>query len=572
LWDSWGSDGETSMGWESENWDSTTDGWGGWGDDTTVPNWNYDEFTTESYQPSMDELEEMDVEEIISAFQTMDARYMRQLLKENAKKIKKMMSKFTREEQYKIMQAMKSMPNSKGKITIQEFQEMNSTMVIRTFKALNVTFLTHFLRRYDNEIKEVIERFNKEDQKTIKTIIEKRTGGRGHEVLLHQIGTLDGSFVDINLNMSATELSRIFSKMGRDRFENYTMSLDPDSQWVLYTILNGTKFGDFLGEIVGSYDDYLDDWDSYDDSEDMLGEVFGGALEWSERKKRQAGMGEMEEATEDMGKGEKIVFMAAMGLQGFMMMDRLKPGKLPRFLEDIPSCLKQILWAPEDTDNGFICSKLPMAFKEKIREIVMMILKREIPTSFFEVDWEAIGNNAKHSKAFEKVAKIAMTKAMLPLEASDISEMIQPIKELWTEIEKNQTNTENLPILKLVSSMLDAIDTEEVHATVADIGRDIQGMVIMKKGMAVLTGTPGPAPDKENLCQLFANFAIENSLKGGARTELDLPTVWVEKSKVVYKGELCPLTRKWFWTSVARCSCSREMCYQPPDLMGKGGF
>ena len=41
--------------------------------------------------------------------------------------------------------------------------------------------------------------------------------------------------------------------------------------------MNGTKFGDFLEDIV---------YDDYDEEESAWGEVFGDAEEWARRKKR----------------------------------------------------------------------------------------------------------------------------------------------------------------------------------------------------------------------------------------------------------------------------------------------
>merc|ERR1711892_1342045 len=95
----------------------------------------------EEFEPTFDELNDMNVEEIIYAFQMMDAKYMKKLLKENAKEIKKMMSKFSRAEQYKIMQSMKSRTPVRQTVTISELKKMNATLGMRTFKTLNITFM-----------------------------------------------------------------------------------------------------------------------------------------------------------------------------------------------------------------------------------------------------------------------------------------------------------------------------------------------------------------------------------------------------------------------------------------------
>merc|ERR1712013_781039 len=193
-WSSWGSSSTSDWGdWGS----SSTDGWGDWGDyeettidwfnndtfweDTTMPNWNYEDYNTTDiaagdleYQPSFEELNNMGVDEIIYAFQMMDADYMKKLLKENSKGIKAMMSKFSREEQYRIMQSMKSKTPVKQSVTISELRRMNASSIMRTFKTLNITFMKQFMKEYEQEIKRIISQFSKAEQKDIRMIIDKR--------------------------------------------------------------------------------------------------------------------------------------------------------------------------------------------------------------------------------------------------------------------------------------------------------------------------------------------------------------------------------------------------------------
>ena len=267
--------------------------------------------------------------------------------------------------------------------------------------------------------------------------------------------------------------------------------------------MNGTKFGEFLEEIVFDYD-------YYDEEDSAWGEVFGTAEEWGKRKKRAIenlkrqrlarkkrdngsrryggkgkGSAMMGKAMEGMSRGEKMSFMAATGLQGLMMMDN-QEMRMPKILQQIPSCLKQILWSPDDSSDGFICSKLTLDFKEKVREIMMIVLKREIPTSIFEVDWESIGYAIEKSSVFDEVGAVAMTKALLPIEAADISQILKPIRKMWETIEKNETDTQNRKILSLVTALMNAIDTEEVRKNVADMARSMQGKLVDKFKLSLL--------------------------------------------------------------------------------------
>jgi len=498
-------------------------------------------------------------------------------LKENAKGIKAMMSKFSRDEQYQIMQSMKPRIPMKQNVTISELRSMNASSVMRTFKTLNITFMKEFMKQYENDIKKIISRFSKAEQKDIRMIIDKRIKQKrphdGH-IGFNKTMNRNESFPDINTNMTSAELSKIFSKMGREKFENFTANLDENTQWELYQILNGTKFGDFLEDLV---------YDDYDEEENEWGDIFGDSDEWGRRKKREIelqkrkkrqtemGQGMMGDDMEEMSRGERFAFMASRGLQGMMMMDKFDTRNMPRFLSEIPSCLKQIIWSMDDSNEGFLCSKLPMHFKEKIREILMMILKNDIPTSLFEIEWEEIGDRIDRAGFFKKVAKVAMSKAMLPIEVSDVKDIMSPINNMWKEVERNETSSKNKRILKLVSALINALNADDVQENIADIARSVQEMVIMKKGMALLTGVPGPAPESKTFCQLYARYALESSMKGGKRARLEMPTAWLEKEGVIYKGEMCPLTKKWFWTSVARCSCPRDMCHGG-DLKARGKF
>merc|ERR1719450_2084332 len=137
-------------------------------------------------------------------------------------------------------------------------------------------------------------------------IIDKRIQQkRPHDGFIGYNKTMNASFPEINTNMSVTELSKIFSKMGRERFENFTANLDDEMQWELYQILNGTKFGDFLEDIV---------YDDYDEEENAWGDVFGDSDEWGprkkrRRKKRQSGFELMGDEMEGMSRGERMTYM-----------------------------------------------------------------------------------------------------------------------------------------------------------------------------------------------------------------------------------------------------------------------
>merc|ERR1711963_920464 len=87
---------------------------------------------------------------------------------------------------------------------------------------------------------------------------------------------------------------------------------------------------------------------------------------------------------DEMEMGEKVNFMAAMGLQGVMIMDLAKfdrRNRMPTIVKELPGCVKQILWAPDKSPRGFVCSKLSKELRGTIRELIMIVLRKEIPTN-----------------------------------------------------------------------------------------------------------------------------------------------------------------------------------------------
>merc|ERR1712037_229640 len=119
--------------------------------------------------------------------------------------------------------------------------------------------------------------------------------------------------------------------------------------WEMFEKLNGTAYANILADYV--YED------SYDESESMWDDVFG---DFKKRKRRQTrrkrsmvddvlegtleDMGDMKDLmgmTEDMEMGERVNFMAAMGLQGVMIMNMAKMdrhNRMPKIVRAARMC------------------------------------------------------------------------------------------------------------------------------------------------------------------------------------------------------------------------------------------
>merc|ERR1712227_968299 len=99
----------------------------------------------------------------------------------------------------------------------------------------------------------------------------------------------------------------------------------------------------------------------------------------TEERKGKGKMGDMDP--------EEMKTMMSMGLSGFLMMEP-EELDLPRQLRDVPTCLKEIIW--ESDEESRLCSILPKSLKNKIREIMLKVLKQDVSTNYFIVDWERL--------------------------------------------------------------------------------------------------------------------------------------------------------------------------------------
>jgi len=217
-----------------------------------------------------------------------------------------------------------------------------------------------------------------------------------------------------------------------------------------------------------------------------------------------------------------------------------------------------MLWAPMEKGKGFFCSKLSEGFKTKARDIMKMVLKKKIPETILNIDWDSYGEIIKESDILEEIDTIVMTKGVLPIEVEDIEEVVAPIKTVYRKILDSEEDDEHRKIIEILGELIDSV--EYVYEDIASLAREIQELAVLKKPSPILTGVEGPPPSLDSQCLAFAShfLAQETKDEGNTGTKLGSPTTWITKDSTIYKAELCPLTNKWFWTSVAKCSCSHH--------------
>jgi len=249
---------------------------------------------------------------------------------------------------------------------------------------------------------------------------------------------------------------------------------------------------------------------------------------------------------------EDMKTMMSMGLAGFLMMEP-EELDLPRQLRDVPQCLKEILW--ESDEETRLCSILPKSLKTKIREIMLKVLKQDVSTNYFIVDWEKLDRKIDKDDIDKLVQKV-LSKISVPLNVTDISEIVNMAKNIWLKIVNQETDADKKKILNLVTGLFKAIDDNNVYLNIARIANKIQAAVLKKKDYQVLLeGDMGPVPDTDQLCLAYI---FNRMLSSKSTVKADI--VWTRKGQMIYRGQWDPLTGFWFWKRVATCGCSQQMC------------
>merc|ERR1711956_46028 len=114
--------------------------------------------------------------------------------------------------------------------------------------------------------------------------------------------------------------------------------------------------------------------------------------------------------------------------------------------------------------GGFICSRLPLNLRLNLRELMMIVLKRELPLeTVVKMDLKAYGDVLKDSKDLKTLVMIAMTKAAAPIEVDDLKELMVPLNKVYNKVLATESDSKKANILKLVGGLLDSIDSEEVY-------------------------------------------------------------------------------------------------------------
>ena len=267
----------------------------------------------------------------------------------------------------------------------------------------------------------------------------------------------------INVSSSAKELEDKLKSLKDNEVDDLLSSLDENTMWQIYEKLNGTDVGGKLEEKLfdSGYDEESEGWAS----------VFGDTAGSFFRKKRQVG-------DFDKMDPKEMKNLASMGLQGLMMMDPEDfdlPKPLRHLRHEIPMCLKEILW--EADGDSRLCAEIPGKLKGKLRNLMMMVLKQEISTNFFTLDWISVASSIENAKdEFEDIGKGVIKIVMVPIKVDDLKKLLESVKNLYKKVVlDNVKENGSKDILMLVVDLIDVLKDDDILEEVVALINRIQG-------------------------------------------------------------------------------------------------
>ena len=336
--------------------------------------------------------------------------------------------------------------------------------------------------------------------------------------------------------------------------------MDENSLFDLYEKMNGTNIANDIEEVIfdTGHDEEANSWEN----------IFGDSGNIFKRKKRQT-RGKENDKDKNRPKDfeENIAPMMAMGLQGFLMMDGIEMKfKLPKVLSKVPDCLREILWESDGESETGLCARIPDSLRSKFKELMMMVLKREISPKFMKINWPELMESLAESDFFKELMKTVMSKVMVPVEQDDILEVLTLVKDNWKKAVERENDPESKAILNLVTDLLTSLESPKIVSLVTEVVREIQGerveilaasetdcifseMAFLKKDLVMLSGELGPPPEGQLLCESYVSSRLAGDGGGAER-------LWLRRAGAVMRGEWCPLTGAWYWTRLALCGCS----------------
>ena len=152
--------------------------------------------------------------------------------------------------------------------------------------------------------------------------------------------------------------------------------------------------------------------------------------------------------------------------------------KLPKVLTKVPDCLRQILWETDGESETGLCARIPDSLKSKLKELMMLVLKREISPKFMKINWPELMESLADSDFAKELLKTVMSKVMVPVEEADILEVLTLVKDNWKKAVEREDDPESKAILNLVTDLLTSLESPKIVSFVTEVLRQIQGELV----------------------------------------------------------------------------------------------
>ena len=214
-----------------------------------------------------------------------------------------------------------------------------------------------------------------------------------------------------------------------------------------------------------------DDVDEDDDDEYEEEEEDEEYKEDDENYKDGKGNKTKKRQSEGKNKKEKNKKMSVQGaLQMMMMMAEDK--RAPAIVKDISLFLREMIFSPDSESTSRIGSKIPDKLKGEMREVVMMLLKEQMPLEVLSLEAKMI---SEMGKSFMKIMH-----SMLPITKDDVKAIFDKTSKVMKNKTNSEEDSEKKKVWELVSKIYETtVNNDKVQSDLEKVLKRVQGMSLI---------------------------------------------------------------------------------------------
>ena len=159
-----------------------------------------------------------------------------------------------------------------------------------------------------------------------------------------------------------------------------------------------------------------------------------------------------------------------MSIQGTlqMMMMMGEDKRAPAIVKDISLFMREMIFTPHDDSTSRIGSMIPDKLKGEMREVVMMLLKEEMPLEVLSLEAKMIFNMGK--------SLIKIMHSMLPIAKDDVKDIFDKTSKVMTNKTNSEEDPEKRKVWELVSKIYETcVNNNEVKSNLEEVLKRVQG-------------------------------------------------------------------------------------------------